>query len=191
MTTDDLPFKRFMRGVSAQAAIEWIKTHSYIWLQGPMDYTPSKCFINSRLKTWKQDPDRFSITVQSHHCALEVHTIDNDVLDRICIPHKLWWHGITAIVRHAHNLSDGFLSHATRGYHRTQGPGRTDSGLGGVRILSTYVELCQSNGFVLKFDSLKSAIHFAKMKNYRLSATYGRRTRVLHMEHPMDPEKEY
>ncbi len=175
MAATPLPYERFQRGASPATVIEWLKTHRYIYVQAPFDSSPVRCYCNSKLKLWKRDPTRFSVTVQSYHAGNEVHTIDNGVLDRICIPNPLWWHGLTATVRHYWHVGEfsNVIAYGPLGYLVREGKNPRQK----------TVELHQDNGYVLPFRTLEHAVNHCKRHNIRLSVMVGRRTRVLVAEH--------
>ncbi len=138
-----IPDRRFRpEPMTAVEAIAWLQAHRYIWVQAPFDHSPVKCYCNSKLKLWKRDATRFSVTVQSHHCATEVHTIDNGVLDRLRMPFSEWHHGISATLTHVDYI----------------GKPRT-------------LVLHQSNGFHLEMHSVRHAIAFAKRQAMELTVS--------------------
>jgi hypothetical protein len=185
-----LPYERFRRDISATEAIEWLKTHRYVWYHAPMDIAPRRLYVTSKLKLWARDKERFAVSVE-HLAGYDTlrFRIDNNHLDRIRIPNERWHHGITASVYHEHELSSGTVSDATRGYLRKYGVIDQCRQLPAT-ITRTRVTVHQSNGYCLPFDKLSHAISFCKRQNIRLTARYGRRTRVLVAERSMNGDTE-
>lgn len=139
--------------MTASEAIEWLKTHRYVWYQAPMDHGPKYVRLTSKLKTWKRSPERFSVSGELNY--FERFTIDNGHLDRLRMPFELWHHGIKATLSHVKYVG---------------------------RDKPTIV-LHQSNGFHLEMAGVKHAINFAKRSAMELTVTSwfrgNKRTRVL------------
>lgn len=165
-----IPNRRFRHEpMTAQEAIDWLQSHSYVWYQAPMDHSPRRVSC-TRLKLWKRSPERFSVKAEVWSDGTELRfVIDNEHLDRIRMPFELWHHGIAADVQHEHVLANGYVSHdSKRGLLKR-----------GEAILKTRVVLNQSNGFHLRFDKLAHAVSFARGKAMELTVRYGRKVRVL------------
>ena len=160
MTTNDtyVSDRRFRPAASVGEVIDWLKTHRYVWYQAPMDYSPSRVSLTSKLQLWKRSPLRFAFSVESINTwanpSLRLR-IDEGHLDRIRIPFERWHHGITATLTHVRYV------------------GRAKPA----------IVLNQSNGYHLEM-SVRHAINFAKHKAMRLTVTRGNRTRILVPAHP-------
>lgn len=136
-----IPDRRFRpEPMTAAEAIEWLKTHRYVWYQAPMDHSPCRLFLSSKLKTWKRDASRFEVSAELPGCGRDVVRIDNEHLDRLRMPFAEWHHGITATVSHVRYV------------------GREKRA----------IVLHQSNGYHLEMSSLSHAINFAKRQAMQL-----------------------
>jgi hypothetical protein len=150
------PDRRFRpEPMTAQEAIDWLKTHRYVWYQVPMDLSPVKLHCSSKLKLWKRDASRFQVSLEMPYqfgCGNrpEVIRLDNSHLDRLRLPFPLWHHGVKATVAHVDYVGKKHV-----------------------------ICLSQSNGYHLNMPDLRSAINHARGKAMELTARYGKRVRVL------------
>lgn len=131
-------------------AIEWLKTHRYVWFQTDWQSGPRRLDCTSRLQLWKRG-ERFAVTVEVNDVRgyRRMRLTESDV-SNLRLPFDLWHHGITATVSRVHYV------------------GRSPA-----------IVLHQSNGFHLEMSSLGHAINFAKRSAMQLTVKRGRRTRVL------------
>lgn len=179
----NLPYTRFRETpTTAAEAIAWLNSHRYVWYKAPMDISPRKVWLTSKVKTWKRSPGKFSVGVEVT-MGFEPNLrfrIDQEHLDRILIPNPLWWHGITATVGHTFHIGphSNVISERSRGSLRKHGSW-TGSEYVPAPILKTEITVHQSNGFHLPFSKLAHAIEFCKRQNIRLTVRHGRRTRVM------------
>ncbi len=129
---------------NAMEAIEWLKTHRYIWYQAPMDSGPRRLSLTSKLQLWKRDPKRFAVSVESSGTFADPglrFRIDNAHLDRLRIPYEQWHHGISATLTHQQYVGS----------------------------TKRYLVLNQSNGYHLQMSNVKHAIAFARSSAIELS----------------------
>lgn len=160
-----IPNRRFRpEPMTASEAIDWFKTHNYIWYHAPMDISPKKLWVESKLKLWKRDAERFAVSVElPTGWTPETLRIDNGHLDRLRLPFDLWHHGITATVSHVKYVGQ-----------------------------PRCIVLHQSNGYHLQMSNLSHAINFAKRQAMQLTARYGKRTRILVKAHaPISGERTF
>lgn len=151
-----IPNRRFRpEPMTTLEAIEWLKTHRYVWYQAPMDHSPRRLFTSSKVKTWKRAPERFQVSVElplefGAGNRPDILLLNEEHLDRLRMPFELWHHGVKATVSHVNYVGSP---------HR--------------------IVLHQSNGFHLDMNSLDHAMHFARTKHMELTVVRGKRTRVL------------
>lgn len=152
-----IPDRRFRpEPMTALEAVEWLKTHRYVWYQAPMDHRVSRLTCTSKLKLWKRDLTRFQVSVElpGGYPRPEVFTLDNKHLDRLKMPFELWHHGISATVAHVDYVGSPHT-----------------------------IVLSQSNGFHLTMGSLSHAVNFARRQCMKLTVQKWRngvrRERVL------------
>ena len=157
MTTNDtyVSDRRFRPAASVSEAIEWLKTHRYVWYQAPMDIHVTRVSLTSKLRLWKRSPLRFAVSGELNNYN-ERFRIDEGHLDRIRIPFERWHHGITATLTHVRYV------------------GRAKPA----------IVLHQSNGYHLEMSGVRHAINFARRQAMRLTVTRGNRTRILVPAHP-------
>lgn len=162
MNTPYISDRRF-RLANVTEAIEWLKTHRYVWYHAPMDIGPRKVYLTSKLKLWKKSPERFAVSAELNDYN-ERFVIDNDHLDRLRIPFDQWHHGITATVSHVRYQGD----------------------------TKRHIVLHQSNGYHLDMSNLSHAINFARRQAMQLTARYGDRKRILVPAHaPISGERNF
>lgn len=160
-----IPDRRFRpEPMAAREILAWLETHDYVWYQAPGDYAVRRVLLNSKVKLWKRDPERFEVSAQwygdvaqggQRNTRTSVFKLTNEHLGCLRMPFPLWHHGITATLTHIQY----------QGWDKRA------------------IVLNQSNGFHLEMTGLKHAIAHARHSAMELTVTawfHGKkRTRVL------------
>ena len=178
----NVPNRRFKQDITAQDVIAWLGTHRYIYFRSVSQTIYLR--VTSKVKRWKRDPNRFAFSVEDTQAYRPCrYRITNEDLYDIRIPNAQWHHGVSATVKHAHELVCGYHSYSSRGYLKRYGVWDGSQTLSG-EIRRTYIQFVQSNGFLLDFPTLERAVAFARRENMTLVARHGERTRVLNQARP-------